>query len=148
MTNEFQELTKESIELEKEREQLDSLIDNLRERCDTLESQLSDERVRWMGVKSPGIQSQDLPAREATSIASMRQEFKKMMREQRMEGVKLVRVSYQYSLSLNFRKLMLTSIQAEQEERRKLEAEMRKLRQANGPLTKSLASASGTSTPA
>ena len=94
MTNEFQDLTKESIELEKEREQLDTLIDSLRDRCDTLEVQLSDEKVRWMGIKSPTGAAQDAQgiARETTTTMVLRQEFKKMMREQRAEGIRLLRV--------------------------------------------------------
>ena len=102
MTNEFQELTKESIELEKEREQLDSLIDGLRDRCDSLEAQLSDERLRWVGAKSPGAVGGGInggpfgaasEAKESMSMMVLRQEFKKMMREQRAEGLKHLRVS-------------------------------------------------------
>lgn len=92
MTNDFQELTKESLELEKERAQLEDLIDGLRERCDTLEAQLGDEKVRWLGVKSPGGAS-DAGGREMMSTMVLRQEFKKMMRETRAEGMRLLRVS-------------------------------------------------------
>lgn len=101
MTSEFQDLTKESIELEREREQLDALIDSLRDRCESLEAQLGDERVRWMGIKSPtngepptpGFGNANGGPREGTSVFVLRQEFKRMMREQRGEGVKLLRVS-------------------------------------------------------
>jgi hypothetical protein len=92
MTSEFQELTKESIELEKEREQLDALIDGLRDRCDSLEAQLSDEKLRWAGIKSPGLPNGG-DVREGTSMMVLRQEFKKMMREQRAEAMKMLRVS-------------------------------------------------------
>ena len=92
MTNELQELTKESIELEKEREQLDALIDSLRDRCDSLEAQLADEKLRWVGIRSPTAPG--FEAKETTSMMVLRQEFKKMMREQRAEGLKLLRVSY------------------------------------------------------
>jgi SMC interacting uncharacterized protein involved in chromosome segregation len=91
MTNEFQELTKESIELEKEREQLDALIDSLRDRCDSLESQLADEKLRSVGMRSPTTPGME--GKETTSMMVLRQEFKKMMREQRVEGLKLLRVS-------------------------------------------------------
>ncbi|KAF1822305.1 uncharacterized protein K489DRAFT_358426 [Dissoconium aciculare CBS 342.82] len=115
MTQEFQEMTRESLELEKERGQLESLIDGLRDRCDALEGQLADEKMRFIGVKSPASGTADGPAvRENMSVMVLRQEFKRMMREARLEGVKLIRT--------------------EQEERRKLEAELRKIRQANGPL--------------
>ncbi|KAF2164627.1 hypothetical protein M409DRAFT_25024 [Zasmidium cellare ATCC 36951] len=114
MTNEFQEMTRESLELEKERGQLDGLIDGLRDRCDQLEAQLNDEKIKWMGIKSPGGAQQDGAPRETTSVMVLRQEFKKMMREARADGVRLLR--------------------AEQEERRKIEAQLRALRQDNGPM--------------
>lgn len=93
MANEYQELTRESVEVEKEREQLETLVDGLRERCDTLESQLSDEKVKWLGMKSPTTSSSGEVAREMTSTMVLRNEFKKMMRETRAEGLKLIRVS-------------------------------------------------------
>lgn len=92
MTNEFQEMTRESLELEKEREKLEGLIDSLRERCDELEAQLGDEKMKWIGIKSPGGVDPGAP-RESTSVMVLRQEFKKMMREARGEGVRLLRVS-------------------------------------------------------
>lgn len=91
MTNEYQELTRESIQLEKERGQLEDLIDSLRDRCEALEAQLSDDKVRWLGFKGPGAAAEN--GREMTSTMVLRQEFKKMMRETRAEGVKLLRVS-------------------------------------------------------
>ncbi|KAI7207305.1 hypothetical protein KC365_g16633, partial [Hortaea werneckii] len=134
MTQEFQDLTRESLQLEKERGQLEEVIDALREKCQELEVQLSDEKVRWLGVRSPttGGQEGDVVngatkngaggavaataplGREMTSTMVLRQEFKKMMREARQEGVRALR--------------------AEQEHRRQLEAELRRLRQASGPL--------------
>jgi hypothetical protein len=54
-----------------------------------------------------------------------------MMREARGEGMRALRVSDStYSLSI----IMLTSPQTEQEERRKVEADLRRYRQAAGPL--------------
>ncbi|KAI7153275.1 hypothetical protein KC352_g27955, partial [Hortaea werneckii] len=143
MTQEFQDLTRESLQLEKERGQLEEVIDALREKVQELEVQLSDEKVRWLGVGSPtnaaaggagggqeggagetvngGMTAQRGAAggglgagREMTSTMVLRQEFKKMMREARQEGVRALR--------------------AEQEHRRQLESELRRLRQANGPL--------------
>ncbi|KAK0314372.1 hypothetical protein LTR91_003096 [Friedmanniomyces endolithicus] len=124
MTDAFQDLTRESLKLEKERGQLEDLIDGLRDRCDALGSQLNDERVRWLGIRSPSATTVSSSAAERqsftngrasmTSTMAMRQEFKKMMREAREEGVKLLR--------------------AEQDHRRHLETELRRLRQAHGPL--------------
>ncbi|KAK4543013.1 hypothetical protein LTR36_006011 [Oleoguttula mirabilis] len=105
MTNEYQELTRESIQLEKERGQLEDLIDGLRDRCEGLEAQVSDDRVRWLGLKSPGMgavagggaaagEHVGGNGREMTSTMVLRQEFKRMMRETRAEGVKLLRVSF------------------------------------------------------
>ncbi|OAF58288.1 hypothetical protein VC83_06355 [Pseudogymnoascus destructans] len=51
---EYEVLTKASIEGERERELLEKEIDRLRDEREALEAKLSDERVRWMGVKSPG----------------------------------------------------------------------------------------------
>ena len=93
MVVDFQELTRESLQLEHERAQLDALIDGLRDRCETLEGQLSDERVRWLGVKSPSAGRESMIGREMTSTMVLRQEFKKMMRETRAEGLRLLRVS-------------------------------------------------------
>ncbi|KAK3675970.1 hypothetical protein LTR78_004162 [Recurvomyces mirabilis] len=138
MTDAFRDLTKESVELEKERGQLEDLIDGLRDRCEGLEAQVHDEKVRWMGVRSPmsgavdaardgGVNGRGNGAavvgggvggREMKSMMVIRQEFKKMMREARAEGVRLLR--------------------AEQDQRRQVEAELRRLRQANGPLAKAL----------
>jgi predicted nucleic acid-binding Zn-ribbon protein len=106
MTIDFQDLTREALQMEHERGQLDSLIDGLRDRCEALEGQLSDERVRWIGTKSPGgpaggpaagERTSALPVRETTSVMVMRQEFKKMMRETRAEGVRLLRVRLHFS---------------------------------------------------
>ncbi|KAK5113850.1 hypothetical protein LTR62_003234 [Meristemomyces frigidus] len=127
MTDAFQDLTKESVELEKERGQLEDLIDSLRERCDELEGLVGDEKVRMMGIRSPGgVGSPGVNGgamvngasgrTESTSTTVLRQEFKRMIRETRAEGVKLLR--------------------AEQTQRRQLEAEVRKVRQAGGPLDK------------
>lgn len=95
MATEYQDLTRESVEVEREREQLEQLVDGLRERCDGLESQLSDERVRWLGMRSPtqSVHGGAELGREMTSTMVLRNEFKKMIRETRAEGVRMVRVS-------------------------------------------------------
>ncbi|KAL1297379.1 hypothetical protein AAFC00_004919 [Neodothiora populina] len=111
MTSDYQELTRETIEVEKEREKVERVVDALRERVETLESQLSDEKMRWLGVNRVG--TPEPGAREMTSTMVMRTEFKKMMREARAEGVRALRV--------------------EQEARRRLEADMRTLRREKTP---------------
>ncbi|PNS16409.1 hypothetical protein CAC42_143 [Sphaceloma murrayae] len=113
MAEDYQEITRESVQVEKEREQLEGLVDGLRERCETLETQLSDEKVRWMGISSPTAVNGENGGREMTSAMVLRNEFKKMMRETRAESARMLR--------------------AEQEERKKLEAMVRQLRRENMP---------------
>ena len=91
--SEYEVMTKASIEFEKEREQLESYVDSLRDRCEALEGQLSEEKMRWLGVQSPGSAGKEGPAPGATSTSVLKNEFKKMMRETRAENMKVLRVS-------------------------------------------------------
>ncbi|QKX55746.1 uncharacterized protein TRUGW13939_02844 [Talaromyces rugulosus] len=102
----YEVMTKASIEFEKEREKYEGYIDNLRDRCEQLEAQLGDERITWMGI-SQQMATRDV-ATETTSTMVLKNEFKKMMRDTRSENMKLLR--------------------AEQEERKKLEALVRSLK--------------------
>ncbi len=90
---EYEVMTKASIEFEKEREQLESYVDSLRDRCEALEGQLSDEKLRWLGVQSPGSAGREGFAPGTTSTSVLKNEFKKMMRETRAENMKALRVS-------------------------------------------------------
>ncbi|CRG84769.1 Myosin-10 [Talaromyces islandicus] len=105
----YEVMTKASIEFEKEREKYESHIDALRDRCEQLEAQLGDERITWMGI-SQQMATRDV-ATETTSTMVLKNEFKKMMRDTRSENMKLLR--------------------AEQEERKKLEALVRSLKMEN-----------------
>ncbi|KAF1350649.1 Up-regulated during septation-domain-containing protein [Delphinella strobiligena] len=109
MAADYQHLTREAVEVEKEREKVEALVDTLRVSIEGLETQLSDEKVRWLGVQRSG--TPEPGAREMTSTMVMRTEFKKMMRETRAEAVRMLR--------------------AEQEERRRLETQIRSMRRAN-----------------
>lgn len=92
--NEYEVLTKSTLEFEKDREQLERVIDGLRDRCESLESELSDEKVRWLGVKSPGSSTAtDTSVPGTTSTMVLKNEFKKIMRETRAESTKALRVS-------------------------------------------------------
>lgn len=82
----YEVMTKASIEFEKEREQLEATIDQVRDRCQTLEAQINEDQVKWLGVKGT------LPP-ETTSTMVLKNEFKKMMRDSRAESVKVIRVS-------------------------------------------------------
>ena len=86
----YEVMTRASIEFEKERDQLEANIDALRERTETLEAQLSDEKIRWLGAKGP-VAGQAGPM-ESTSTMILKNEFKKMMRDTRMENVKALKV--------------------------------------------------------
>ncbi len=94
--SDYETMTKSSIEFEKEREQLEGVIDDLRDRCEELEAKLSDEKVRWLGMKSPG--GEDAPP-QSTSTTVLKNEFKKMMRDTRAENSKAIRVSCLLSIA-------------------------------------------------
>ncbi|CAD6592221.1 MAG: hypothetical protein ASARMPREDX12_005891 [Alectoria sarmentosa] len=111
---EYEVMTKSSIEYEKEREHLENLVDTLRDRVEALETQISDGKVESLGVNVPGKPgSQESQGSSNTSTAILKNEFKKMMRETRAENLKVLRV--------------------EQDERRKLEAQLRTLKKDQAP---------------
>lgn len=110
---EFEEMTKANVEGEKERESLEGVIDNLREKIEGLEAQLSDEKMRWLGVKSPaaiptpGAPNGGVVLAETTSTKVLREEFRKMMRETRLEAMKAMRVSSRVPSPCPFSKLTM-----------------------------------------
>ncbi|KAI9883056.1 MAG: RNA polymerase II transcription factor B subunit 1 [Watsoniomyces obsoletus] len=133
--DEYELMTKQSVEFERDREQLENTIDGLRERCEAAENQLHDEKLKWIGssnhvvgggagmgmgggggmrngsVVSGQNQNQsrekDGP-NDSTSTMVLRNEFRKMMKEMKAESMK--------------------ALKAEQEERRRLEALVRALK--------------------
>ncbi|KAL9607878.1 MAG: hypothetical protein Q9167_007256 [Letrouitia subvulpina] len=116
---EYESMTKASIEFERDREVLESSLDSLRDRCEDLETQLREEKLESLGVKSPGSAGhKESAAPGSTSATVLRNEFKKMMREMRAENTKALRL--------------------EQEERRKLESLIRTLRRDQMPGKSSL----------
>lgn len=121
----YEQMTKASIEFEKERENFESTIDTLREKCESLESQISEERLKWLGVKAQA------PS-ETTSTMVLKNEFKKMMRDTRTENLKVLRVSsFPTKPSVD----CTNRLQAEQEERRRLEQIIRNMRKEAGLAT-------------
>lgn len=112
MAAEYEALTRDAIANEKDRDALEAQIDRLRDEREALERDLSDEKVKMLGVRSPGAgptQAGQVPLDlGATSIRMLREDFRKMMRERTAEGLRALR--------------------AEQDERRKLEAVVRQLR--------------------
>lgn len=116
---EYEVLTKSSIEYEKEREHLENTIDTLRDRIEALETQIEDGKVESLGVRVPGKPgSQESQGSTNTSTAVLKNEFKKMMRETRAENLRVLRV--------------------EQDERRRLEAQIRTLKKDQAPGKSSL----------
>ncbi|RMZ85191.1 hypothetical protein DV738_g286, partial [Chaetothyriales sp. CBS 135597] len=101
----YEIMTKQSIDFEKERDRLEDKIDQLERRCDALNSQLHEEQVKAMGATQA-------VSNDTTSIATLKGEFKKMMRQARAEHIK--------------------SLKAEQDERRRLEGVIRALRKDMG----------------
>jgi hypothetical protein len=89
--DDYEAMTKASIEFEKEREQFESVIDSMRDRCEQLEQQLSEERINWMNMNSPGSVGRD-GSSETTSTMVLKNEFKKMMRDTRNENMKILKV--------------------------------------------------------
>ena len=86
-------MTKASLEFEREREQLESIIDGLRDRIETLEGDLTDDKVQMLGSRSPGPPGSREPTIGGnTSTMVLKNEFKKMMRETRTEYAKAMRV--------------------------------------------------------
>lgn len=99
---EYEVMTKSSIEFERERENLESTVDGLRDKIESLETELGDEKVQRMGVKSPGVAGdRNSNEKGATSTSVLRTEFKKMMRETRAEHMKMLRVSLSVEKILN-----------------------------------------------
>ncbi|KAJ5297567.1 hypothetical protein N7508_007816 [Penicillium antarcticum] len=121
--DDYEAMTKASIEFEKERERFESFIDSLRDRCEQLETQLAEERISWMNLSSPTSVGRD-GASETTSTMVLKNEFKKMMRDTRNENMKILR--------------------AEQEERRRIEGLLRALRKEHAQVTGKMPSSGGT----
>lgn len=98
MAGEYEALTRDAIQNEKDRDALEASIDKLRDEKEALELELSDERVKWLGVRSPSVAAGattngSTPDMGATSIRMLREDFRKMMRDRTAEGLKALRVS-------------------------------------------------------
>ena len=99
---EFEELTKASVDSEREREELEGVIDKYRDKVEMLEAQVAEDSVKWLGIvgadgkgggeASPGSSVGSAPA-QSMSVVVLKNEFKKMMREARLESLKQLRVS-------------------------------------------------------
>ena len=103
--DDYESMTKASIEFEKEREGFEALIDRLRDRCEQLETQVNEERINWMGLNSPTSMSRDSSS-ETTSTMVLKNEFKRMMRDTRIENMKILKVGLLFSQSFLFTRVM------------------------------------------
>ena len=97
--DDYESMTKASIEFEKEREGFEGVIDRLRDRCEQLETQINEERINWMGLSSPSSMGRDGTS-ETTSTMVLKNEFKKMMRDTRTENMKILKVSTSLSIPI------------------------------------------------
>lgn len=130
--DDYEAMTKASIEFEKERERFEIFIDSLRDRCEQLETQLAEERISWMNLSSPTSVGRDGTS-ETTSTMVLKNEFKKMMRDTRNENMKILRVSCYCTFLSHF--VLTDTSQAEQEERRRIEGLLRALRKEHAQVT-------------
>jgi chromosome segregation ATPase len=96
MATEYEELTRDAIQNEKDRDTLEANIDRLRDEKEALELELSDERVKWLGIRSPSVAVGGTmrPDQGATSIRMLREDFRKMMRDRTAEALRALRVSF------------------------------------------------------
>ncbi|KAI5307798.1 hypothetical protein KEM55_007390, partial [Ascosphaera atra] len=92
-----EELVKVGIEFEREREHLEKMVDSLRDRCGRLEAQVSEARIEKLGLEEQQQQQGTTTAtatasarKEKLSIALLKEEFKKVMREARREDLKIL----------------------------------------------------------
>lgn len=91
----YEVMTKASIEFEKERDKLENVIDELRDRCESLESQLNEDKIQWLGNNNngpPSAGARDGMPSETTSTTVLKNEFKKIMRDTRQENMKAIKV--------------------------------------------------------
>ena len=117
--DEYEVMTRQSIEFEKDREQLEGTIDGLRERCEAAESQLNDEKLKWIGTHQTaavtaatvtttagGVNGEIGPA-DSTSTMVLRSEFRKMMKEMKAESLKTLKVCSEPTNTFSFDLLSL-----------------------------------------
>lgn len=84
--DDYEVMTKASIEFEKERDKFENIIDSYRDQCDGLEAQLNDERIQALGSNRDGFPP------DTTSTTVLKTEFKKMMRDAKAENKRILKV--------------------------------------------------------
>jgi chromosome segregation ATPase len=95
--DDFERLTSQFIDHESFRQTLESQIDALRSQCHILQTELAEEKVRFLGRNSGGADSTS-PVNsgfgnvEQTSTGTLRTEFRKMVAEMRNEHIAALKV--------------------------------------------------------
>lgn len=93
MLADFELLTKQSLEHENERRALEGHIDALRDKVESLEATLAEEKIQRMGTNGGELTPGTPGAPESRSTTVLKNEFKKMMRDMRADQLKALRVS-------------------------------------------------------
>lgn len=88
---EFEELTKASVDAERERDELEMQLDKLRDKSAELENRLAEEQVKWLGMMQETEGGRGLQGMGSGAMV-LKNEFKKMMRETRTDHMKAMRV--------------------------------------------------------
>jgi len=78
---EFDRLTRNFLDFDSERQKLENSLDNLQKKCESLENELADEKLKNMGMDAVS---------EPSTTATLRKEFRKMMADLRVEQQKLL----------------------------------------------------------
>jgi chromosome segregation ATPase len=78
---EFDRLTRNFLDFDSERQRLENSVDNLQKKCEKLENELADEKLKNMGMDAVS---------EPATTATLRKEFRKMMADLRDEQQKLL----------------------------------------------------------
>ncbi|KAG4305942.1 hypothetical protein PORY_000852 [Pneumocystis oryctolagi] len=100
MLNDFEQITRNMLDFESERTHLKNTIDALKEKCEELESQLSDKKIQWLNKENLSPEKLNIKKQEAVNIELLRKEFHKMMQELREEHSKKMKY-YMYTFQLS-----------------------------------------------
>ncbi|CAI2180059.1 6003_t:CDS:2 [Funneliformis geosporum] len=96
---EFDRLTRNFLDFDGERQKLENSLDKLQKKCENLENELADEKIKNLGMDA---------INEPTTTSTLRKEFRKMMAESKDEQQK--------------------ALHREMEEKKKLESAVRNLK--------------------
>jgi len=78
---EFDRLTRNFLDFDSERQKLENSLDKLQKKCENLENELADEKIKHLGLDA---------ANEPTTTATLRKEFRKMMADSKDEHQRML----------------------------------------------------------